>query len=87
MLLADKNDEYIDLHIDQGKLYYHPEDKTKVDPSTICKVSHMSSSIHHHIMSSEKKYLSKSATNLEHSYFQSGKLHYKNITFNNQVMK
>ena len=71
MLLANKKDEYIDLHIDQGKLYYQhflPEDKTMK--------THVSLTTHDHNIKSiaEGKYLSKSATNLEHSYF--GKLHY-----------
>ena len=68
MLLADKKDEYIDLHnIDQSKLYYI-QFSPKIKGASVCVDSSMSSIMDH--KGTVKEYLSKSATELDHSQFR-----------------
>ena len=71
MLLKDKKDEYIELHnIDQSKLCYQQFSPATEGVSTMsCIDSSMLSSITDH-KGTVKKYLSRSATELDHSQFR-----------------
>jgi hypothetical protein len=72
MLLEDKKDEYISLHdIDQSKLYYQKlfSDEGVNTRSCIESDSSMSSPITGHKVTM-KEYLSRSATELDHSQFR-----------------
>ena len=60
MLLADKKDEYIDLHFDQSKFYYQ-----QFSGASACMES--SIPLITDPKSTKAKYLSKSATNLDYS--------------------